>query len=158
LSPGWTDNQLRGELQWGIDALTGAGLPRPTMFASPGWSSPVTLRDALRDFGFTVLADRHDEGLPASPIDNGGLVEVPTGMIAEPGGVGFIENLIARRLDRAQRLALYDQYFDQRRPWMVYDHPALAGGHGRPVLEELIDFARRRDYTIVPLSQMAQRA
>ena len=153
---GWSEERVEDEVRWGTEALEKHGLPRPIMFASPGWTSPPGLPSALKKLGYTLLADRHGSHLTAHPGHREDLTEIGTGMVAEPGGVGFIENLVARRHSREDRIRIYDEYFSKQAPWVVYDHPALAGTSGLSILDEMISHARQRDYEVVPLSAMAR--
>src|SRR5690554_456607 len=55
----WGAAKVKEEVEWGVSAIKSIGLPKPVMFASPGFTTPRNITHILSDLGFIVLADRH---------------------------------------------------------------------------------------------------
>ena len=156
----WPVARLRAEIAWGLAQLQAAGIGHPAAFASPGWQGSEALHDVLASLDFAIVADAHGDGLEAIGQVNGHpcLRTVPTNIVGEPGGVGYLEHLRASGLSRdaamddfARRLA------GTQRLAVVYDHPCVAGLALLPLVRSLIDIARSLGCEIVTISDAVQR-
>lgn len=150
----WSKSRLEEEVQWGIMAMENAGLPSPEMFASPGFASPPHLPAILKENGFSILADRHEFGMPLElgVADNGDeLVQVNTGLAGEPGGVGYFEYLFASGV-RPADIGRHIRPFVDRGSFICYDHPAFVSERGKNLFRAALDFWLDNGGVIVPLS------
>ena len=115
------------------------------MFASPGFTHPKALNAALKHHGFTLVADEHlvGETVLSTPHN---ISESPfnanTGIVAEPGGVGFFENWYAKRKTQDQMLSLFQKLKSEGTHYMCYDHPAFSAAEGRALLIQFIHLWR----------------
>lgn len=152
----WPIERLRDEIAWGIHAMSEARLPRPKMFASPGFTSPPDLPNVLEELGFEFLADDHRAGLPAFTDDtqSSGLLKVNTGLIGEPGGVGCLEHWKAAGLSRTTIISILDRCIDYGGDFILYDHPAYVARVGGDDLDFVINAWRERSGKIAKLSDI----
>ncbi|MGF2733415.1 polysaccharide deacetylase family protein [Marinobacter sp. DUT-1] len=137
----WSEARLRTELDWGIKRMEALGLKRPKIFASPGFTNPDILSEILRELGFKAVADRHGWALPAlgdqveasvAPI------EITTGMLGEPGAIGFVEYLVAKGLDPKDLPDILEEFINANQTYVLYDHPCFSGGQGYFMLKAII--------------------
>lgn len=137
----WSLERLRSEVEWGIERMSGIGLTRPTMFASPGFTHPAGLPTVLKELGFNLIADSHGWGLAA--VNDGAvpddILHVTTGMLGEPGGVGFVEHLVAKDQSRNALSAVLSPFTKANQTFVMYDHPCFGGGAGLPMLQAITD-------------------
>ena len=140
-APDWSVDRLRSEVAWGVERMSGLGLIRPTMFASPGFTHPVDLPRVLKEFGFKLIADSHGWGLKA--IDPGShnknLLQVTTGLLGEPGGIGFLENLVAKGAGETSVRGILKPFVEADETFVMYDHPCFGGGAGLPMLQAVVN-------------------
>lgn len=137
----WPIDRLRLEVAWGIERMSRIGLIRPTMFASPGFTHPADLPVVLKEFGFKLTADSHGWGLAA--VNEGAIhndiFDVTTGLLGEPGGVGFVEHLVATKINRNALSTVLKPFTKVDQTFVMYDHPCFGGGAGLPMLQAIID-------------------
>lgn len=150
----WDHHYLEAEVDWGIREFERLGLPRPTLFSSPGFNGPSGLANVLLEKGFKGLTDEHAWLVTAKPESVGGLQSFGTGLLAEPGGVGFFENRKAEG-ESPEETYSYLRSILEKAPdqLMVYDHPAFTGMHGLDYLEACLKAATDSGYRIEPLSK-----
>lgn len=159
-SGNWTYSEILADLDWGLNTMINCGLPRPKMFASPGFTHPNALNTALKQRGFTVVADEHLIGAALFPSiqDN---AEPPftanTGIVAEPGGVGFFENWYAKQKTQHEMLSLLQKLKSEGTSYMCYDHPAFSAGEGRSLLIQFIRLWKSTGGSFAKLSSIAPR-
>ncbi len=153
----WPEERVRREVAWGLQRLEQAGVSRPVGFSSPGWNGPACLPGILAAEGFEYLADVHD------PTDReiranaeAGLGRIPTNLVGEPGGVGYVENLRARGLDDAAILDQFAGELESRPLAIVYDHPGYVGRIELPLVEEMFRIARRMGFKVMTLGEAFQ--
>jgi peptidoglycan/xylan/chitin deacetylase (PgdA/CDA1 family) len=154
----WSTSKLESEIVWGLKALEAAGVSRPVGFASPGWQGSINLVGVLEELGFLYLADAHGVGLErVAPWGRKhSLIEVSTGILGEPGGVGYLEYMRARGLSAEQVLADFTARLDATRDFaVVYDHPFYAGLRELATIEAMIGAVRDRGFEVVPLRELA---
>jgi len=129
----WSEQKVVDELDWGISRLVEAGIDDVHSFSSPGWQAPDSLHTALADRGFTSVADVHGHNeyeISKSPHVEDDLYCIPTNILGEPGGVGYIEHLRASTGSRRSMLEKFESDLDQTaQPAVLYDHPFYAGIH-----------------------------
>lgn len=89
---GWSREELRRELAYGMERFEAATGRTPNGFASPGWVTPASLPTLLAEAGFSYLADEHGPDAPLRWADEDRrLVAVPTLLTGEPDGVAYLE-------------------------------------------------------------------
>jgi peptidoglycan/xylan/chitin deacetylase (PgdA/CDA1 family) len=155
-SQAWSIERLRTEVAWGVRAMSEARLPQPTMFASPGFTSPPDLPSVLEEMGFQLLADDHRAGLPAfgDEKQTSGLLKVNTGLVGEPGGVGCLEHWKAARFSKETIIDQLDRCFNRGGDFVLYDHPAYVTRIGADDLDFVINAWRERNGEIATLSDL----
>lgn len=155
----WNEATVRDELDYGIRTLKDLGVDDITSFASPGWNTPPGLEHILPDYGIRVLADLHGPCCDAVvQAANEEVAHVPTNLLGEPGGVGYLEWRTAQRLDVEDVLGLFAEQFriGDKDCYVVYDHPCFAGLEGLPLLRRLIEFCRACHFEITTVSELAR--
>lgn len=144
----WARERLAAEIDWGIGQLGRAGI-RPVGFASPTWVESPHLGSVLAERGFAYVAGR------AGQAFDGSLPCVQTGILGEPGGVGYLEWLGARGLDDA---AARDDFRARLRAAgeqaVAYDHPSWAGTADLSRVRMLVEVAREEGFDVVPLRRL----
>jgi len=150
----WSDERLRAEIRWGLDAFERLGLPRPHRFSSPGWNSPPGLPAVLADCGFDELHDRHEPGLAVGVAAAGALREVNTAFAGEPGGVGYFESCLVRGVDAADAAAAIASRLEAAPGThaVVYDHPVFCEGRGRELFCASMQALKARGVGLVALA------
>lgn len=145
----WSERYLCREIAWGVEQFDRLRLPRPKLFSSPGFNGPPSLSDVLLAHGFEALFDKHAWLLPAEPTIENGIQSVGTGLLAEPGGVGFFENQMASgRNPKEFRYHLEGILKSAPDRLMVYDHPAFTGRRGLGYLSAFLEVAEFCGYSI----------
>ena len=153
----WHADLTASELDRGATALYNATGHQPRAFASPGWNTPPQLRPLLTERGFDILADSHGQPELPAPDPVSGLIEPPTWLAGEPGGVGFLEWQRAQGHTQRQILDATERYLDTSYPLVcLYDHPFFAGVQEAELIEQLLTAARRSGRQIVPLGIAAR--
>jgi len=153
----WHEDKVRSEIEWGMAALRGMGVTEIKSFASPGWNTPPGLEVILPDYGIDVLADDHGpecEGV--TQLADGHAILVPTNLVGEPGGVGYLEWCTAQGLEPDDVLALFAEQFriDDKDCYVLYDHPCFAGREGLPLLRKLIQFTQSQNKRIATVTEL----
>lgn len=149
----WSAQRLSREITHGMARLHETLGHRPTSFASPGWNAPALLPNCLASLGFTLVADRH--GIPGEPSrhPDAPILDVPTWLAGEPGGVGYLEWHRAHRHDDVQITGALETHFASDQQFItLYDHPFFAGVQELPLLEKIIDQAKANDRRVVPMA------
>lgn len=141
-APNWSDGRLRSEVAWGVERMCSMGLKSPTMFASPGFTHPVGLPKVLKELGFKLIADFHGWGLNSSDVrpHNENVLQVATGMLGEPGGVGFLESLVARGVDERLVRKTIKPFVEADDTFVMYDHPCFGGVAGLDMLQAIVSY------------------
>lgn len=150
--PDW----LREEIQWGIRKLSECGINKAVAFASPGWNSSAYLSKILEESGFKIIADQHGQDLKkiVSLGKSSTLISVPTNLVGEPGGVGYIEYLRARyKNDDAMLDRFAEDLKKHQNLAVMYDHPAYVGRCEIDFLGKLVKLAQNQGYSIVRISK-----
>ncbi|WP_353571219.1 polysaccharide deacetylase family protein [Candidatus Albibeggiatoa sp. nov. BB20] len=154
----WNIEKLRNEIEWGIKQLRVAGIENINSFASPGWNGSQYLPQILMENGFQILADQHDIDLhKIEKIQDTSLLTVPTNLLGEPGGVGYIEYLRVRYKTDETMLNVFSQDL-QKHPHLavLYDHPVYAGMQELEFVRKLIMLAQEQSFEIVNFDTACQ--
>lgn len=157
----WSEAKTRAELDFGMDALRRLGVPDIASFASPGWNTPPGLAGILPDYGIRILADSHGTDTHTmertSPDE---ALQVPTAFAGEPGGIGYLEWLTARGMDRDQALSHFAAQLDAqpRRFAILYDHPCFAGIEALALLREMVVHCKRAGTDVMTLAEIVDAA
>lgn len=152
----WSLGRLRREVDWGRAQMCAIGLPVPSMFASPGFSSPAELSAILADMGFLVLADDHvcNKAAAWHVPDEPAIIRVNTGLLAEPGAVGYLEATIASDISDREVGHGLAQLYAAGEDVVLYDHPCLAGVQGLSRLSYIVQEWKRLGGVVEPLSSL----
>ena len=151
----WSEERLNREIEIGLRWLKECDLPPPAAFSSPSWNSPSGLRNVLPTHGFRYLVDSHDAG-EDGVVSSGGLVTVPTNIIAEPASAGYLE--IMRLRGWSTRRIVEDfrhQLLGKHKLAVVYDHPFFAGIHALEQVGELVEVALEEGFYVDTISAAA---
>lgn len=165
----WSDARLAREIDTVLPALR-VLLPSESVpgFASPGWTTSPALPPLLKARGFTYMADLHGPaavgGASAAargivePTSSACVSNVRTALTGEPGGVAYLEHLVASGLDRP---AIRDRFRSDLREAgdevIAYDHPYFAGIEGLDLVRLCVEVAQEEGYSVVPVSEIVER-
>lgn len=154
----WSEQKVVDELDWGISRLVEAGIDDVYSFSSPGWQAPDSLHTALADRGFTSVADVHGHNeyeVSKSPHVEDDLYCIPTNILGEPGGVGYIEHLRASTGSRRSMLEKFESDLDRTgQPAVLYDHPFYAGIHELDFVDSMLKSVRDAGYKTARLDEL----
>lgn len=156
----WSRERIAAEVAWGKARLEEAAGRAVTSFASPGWTSPPALADALVSQGFDVMADTRDVGGAPERLwtPSGGIASVPNTLAGEPGGVGYLESRKAAGLTDDSILAEFDERLVDGLPYLcLYDHPFYAGRHAVGLFERMVERILERGYEVVTCAEAGRR-
>lgn len=154
----WSHDKIGDELDWGMARLAEAGIDDVHSFSSPGWLAPDTLHAALVHRGFTSVADihGHDEcDVSKSPHVEQDLYCLPTNILGEPGGVGYIEHLRASTGSGKSMLERFASDLDRTgQPAVLYDHPFYAGIHELDFVDSMLKLLQDAGYVTARLDEL----
>lgn len=154
----WPEQKVADELDWGLARLHEAGIDDVHSFSSPGWQAPGFLHAALADRGFTSVADIHGHDkceVCISPHVEQELYCIPTNIVGEPGGVGYIEHLRASTDSTTAMLEKFESDLEQTgQPAVLYDHPYYAGIHELDVVDAMLKMVRDAGYKTARLDEL----
>ena len=154
----WTESRTGAEIQSGLDGLRGMGASAITAFASPGWNSPANIQDILPEYGISIIADRHGHGDKAKTRHiSGKALPIAVEFTGEPGGIGYLEWLTARGMDRDEALSHFAAQLDtEYRPYAVlFEHACFAGLEGLALLREMVVHCKRAGTAIRTMAELA---
>jgi peptidoglycan/xylan/chitin deacetylase (PgdA/CDA1 family) len=155
----WPREKIDYEVKAGLERLTAIIESLPAGFASPGWQGSGALHRVLESLGFKYVADIHQQSLEtirtADPdLD---LVEIPTNIAGEPGGVGYVEHLHARSMTDTEILEDFRLKMEGLKELaVVYDHPYYAGIQGLQLVREMIGVARSLGFEVTTLKEIVE--
>jgi peptidoglycan/xylan/chitin deacetylase (PgdA/CDA1 family) len=154
----WSEQKVGDELDWGIARLAEAGIDDVHSFSSPGWQAPECLHAALAHRGFTSVADIHGHGeheIYRSPHVEQDLYCLPTNILGEPGGVGYIEHLRASTGTRQSMLKKFASDLERTaQPAVLYDHPFYAGIHELDFVDSMLKLVHDAGYVAARLDEL----
>ena len=158
LAASWDAGTLRREVQHGVAALRQHGVGNVTSFSSPGWQGSAALNGVLDELGFDLVGDAHGTDLQSVLRPGMRLRSVPTNILGEPGGVGYLEHLRALGMDDDAALERFRTDLGRVPNFAVaYDHPYYAGTRELGLLEKMITEARNLGFEIGTMSDIADR-
>jgi peptidoglycan/xylan/chitin deacetylase (PgdA/CDA1 family) len=153
----WVEERTRIELEWGLAQLRDIGIECPSGFASPGWNTPPNAMRLLAEYGFSYLADAHGPELHSIDIDPAtGLRCVPTNLLGEPNGVGYLECLRASGFDDSMILDRFRRDLEDRQLAIVYCHPVYLGRFELETARQMFRIASDMGFQIATLSEAAE--
>lgn len=154
----WSAEKIQKEIEWGLKKLAQARIDKPLGFASPGWQGSPNLHIILERLGFRYVADVHSDNYEdiVKPNTKLNLIEVPTNIVGEPGGVGYIEHLRARGLEDGQIIQDFKRRLEGKKLAVVYDHPYYAGIQELPILKKIILTARSMGFEVTTLQNIVR--
>jgi len=158
LAANWDAATLRREVEHGLAELRQHGVDDVTSFSSPGWQGSDALNVVLNELGFDLVGDAHGHDLVAVSQPGDRLRSVPTNLLGEPGGVGYLEHL--RALGMGDDAAIERFRADLARVSqfaVAYDHPYFAGVQELALLEEMINAARELGFEVGTMRDIADR-
>ncbi len=154
----WSESRIKSEIKWGISELDRLGISNVTSFSSPGWKGTEDLNRILWENGFSVIADEHGHNLEVVKrvkIANPHFYSVPTNLLGEPGGVGYIENMCANNLNYKEMLNKFQYDLNKiTKLGVMYDHPYFSGIHELKVLGSMIDMVLEQKFYIAKFSEV----
>ena len=155
-SHAWKKQKFLEEVVLALDSLTRCLKKKPVGFSSPGWQGSNNLHGILESLGFLYVADAHGENLKdithARYASN--LLQVPTNILGEPGGIAYLEILRARRIDDSAILKDFSSKLNDRPFAVIYDHPYYAGIRELPMLKAMVGLVRSKGFQVVTLSTL----
>lgn len=150
----WTEEQLRDEIQYGLNQFEIQKLPKPMSFASPCWKSPEILNKLLEELDFTIVANQHATYNYLNPVENT-ISKFPTNVIGQNREIGFIENFRALGYSTDQILFEFSNQLDAEGNFkMVFDHPFYVGKFEISTIAAMIKIAKSKGYTIESLKNI----
>ncbi len=157
---GWPVEKIRREVSGALRTLTRHRIAAPAGFASPGWQGSAALNRVLPTLGFHYVADRKgsqwEAMTPAGSPEK--LWQVPTNILGEPGGVGYVEHLRAEGKDDAAILDDFAGRLADKNIAVVYEHPGYAGVQELPLIEAMIVKAQSLGFTVTTLKDIVRRS
>jgi len=155
----WDAKRIEKEVDWGLSKLSDIGITKITSFSSPGWVAPPQLSSVLSLKGFNIIADRHGHRLEEIvKIENNAeniLNLVPTNLLGEPGGVGYIENLRASQMGDTEIIQKFrDDLEGINQLAVIYDHPYYAGIKELSLLEAMIHEAKSMGFHLTTFNKL----
>ncbi len=146
----WTQSKINDEIHWGIKQLHQAGIEQINSFASPGWNNSAYLPQILIENGFTIVADLHGEQYQHIEILQDKLISIPTNLLGEPGGVGYVEHLrVYYQTDTAMINRFITDLQKHSQLAVLYDHPVYAGIQEINFMYFLINTAKEQGFKII---------
>ncbi len=155
----WDANRIEKEVDWGVSKLNDIGIINVTSFSSPGWVAPPELSNVLALKGFNIVADRHGHGMEeiVKIISNADKILnlVPTNLLGEPAGVGYIENLRASQMSDSEIIQKFkDDLQAVNQLAVIYDHPYYAGIRELSLLEAMIHEAKSMGFYLTTFNKL----
>lgn len=128
--------QIYDEVDWGINQLS--GVCTPSGFSSPHWRGSRKLDSVLKDKGFLYSANVHGRNLKFRKGKKN-FYNLPTNLLAEPGGVGYIENCFAKDMSSDEIVKKFKTDLMKAGKYaVIYDHPYFCGREAFDITEKLI--------------------
>ena len=152
----WSEEKIRAEVSKALENLQKLPIEIPVGFSSPGWNGCAKLHRVLESMNFKYVADAH--GIELNKIekveDGPNLYQVPTNILGEPGGIGYIENLRAQGMDDKEILIRFEGSLEGKKTAVVYEHPCYAGVQELPLVEKMVCSARTLGFRTTTLKNI----
>jgi peptidoglycan/xylan/chitin deacetylase (PgdA/CDA1 family) len=145
----WSGKKIEHEIKLGLEMLKQADI-KPRGFSSPGWVSPPVLPELLEKYDFEYFADAHGEDLESINDQNDGKMQnVPTNILGEPGGVGYIESCIARGMNEDEVVEDFAARLSCKKELaVVYDHPGFLSPKYIDLLDRMVKKGKVMGFSI----------
>lgn len=152
----WKKEAVYKEILWGLERLKDIN-PSGKIdgFSSPAWATPKNLLSILNQLGFKYFADRHSDKGYQLIKKRDGVADVPTTIVGEPGGVGYVEHCVAKKMSDREIIEDFRKKLSTgQKIAVVYDHPYFIGVQKKELLEQLIKTGKKCGYSIRPLGEL----
>ena len=149
----WSAARIHREILWGKRRLEDICGTEIKSFSSPGWNGSSLINKVLSQLHFDYVADLHGStSVTERPLEVPIIPNIRTRLTGEPGGVGYLEWLVASHDSKTEMLGVVSSELKNNEPLTVmYDHPCYAGRGQLALLSEIIDLVRERDYEITTI-------
>lgn len=154
----WPVAKIREEVLWGQQLLK-TYIPHEAVFgfSSPGWNTSKNIRQTLHELGFSYVADMHSDKPIEKIIIKNRMKCVPTNIVGEPDGVGYIEFCRASHMNDSEVLNDFKKKLMVRKKLAtVYDHPYYAGIQELKLVRHMIQIAKDMNYKIATMKEITQ--
>jgi peptidoglycan/xylan/chitin deacetylase (PgdA/CDA1 family) len=157
-SHSWGNQKIFKEIIPALNSLTKFLGERPLGFSSPGWCGSNDLNTILESLDFYYVADAHGENLKTITYaqNASNLLQIPTNILGN-GGVAYLENLRAKKMDDQAILNDFSSKLEKRTFAVLYDHPYYAGIQELPMLKMMIDIVKSKGFQIVTLKTLVEK-
>jgi peptidoglycan/xylan/chitin deacetylase (PgdA/CDA1 family) len=157
-SHSWGNQKIFKEIIPALNSLTKFLGERPLGFSSPGWCGSNDLNTILESLDFYYVADAHGENLKTITYaqNASNLLQIPTNILGN-GGVAYLENLRAKKMDDQAILNDFSSKLEKRTFAVLYDHPYYAGIQELPMLKMLINIVKSKGFQIVTLKTLTEK-
>ena len=157
-SHSWGNQKIFKEIIPALNSLTKFLGERPLGFSSPGWCGSNDLNTILESLDFYYVADAHGENLKTITYaqNASNLLQIPTNILGN-GGVAYLENLRAKKMDDQAILNDFSSKLEKRTFAVLYDHPYYAGIQELPMLKMMIDIVKSKGFQIVTLKTLTEK-
>jgi peptidoglycan/xylan/chitin deacetylase (PgdA/CDA1 family) len=158
-SHSWSKQKFLDEVAPALQSLTKYLGKKPTGFSSPGWKGSNDLNTILESLDFYYVADAYGGNLQniTCAKNTSNLLQVPTNILGEPGGIAYLESLRARNMNDNEILKDFSSKLDERFFAVLYDHPYYAGIQELPMMEMMVDLVRSKGFQIVTLKTLVEK-
>ncbi len=158
-SHSWGNQKFFKEIIPALNSLTKFLGERPLGFSSPGWCGSNDLNTILESLDFYYVADAYGGNLQniTCAKNTSNLLQVPTNILGEPGGIAYLESLRARNMNDNEILKDFSSKLDERFFAVLYDHPYYAGIQELPMMEMMVDLVRSKGFQIVTLKTLVEK-
>lgn len=156
----WTSDRLYDEIRWGKTQLERILGENVASFSSPGWNGSALLNEILAELGFKYAADIHSSKTQTiGHCGNGKVIlTVPTNLVGEPGGVGYLEWLSAQGLGFNDSLRQFEKNLESfQKLAVLYDHPCYAGTKAIELVGSIVDLAKKKGFEVVTIHEAVDR-
>ena len=154
----WEKQKIFQEISPALDSLARFLGERPLGFSSPGWRGSNDLNAILESLDFQYVADAHGENLKNITYaqNTRNLLQVPTNILGD-GGIAYLENLRARKMDDDAILKDFSSKLDKQFFAVLYGHPYYAGIKELPMMEMMVNLVRSKGFQIVTLKTLVEK-
>lgn len=154
----WTSKNIENELRWGIQILKNLGQENIWGFSSPGWNGSAKIDKALHKLGFQYSSDIYSSKPLEKITYSKGIIQIPTNIVGEPGGVGYLEHCRASGLSDLQIMQDFkDKLVKRKRLSVIYDHPFYVGVKEINILGKMIKLAKNMNINIITMKEVLNK-
>lgn len=154
----WSSKKTEAEILWGYNQLR-KYIRANTIygFASPGFTTSNKVNRILSDLGFAYVADIHSDNPIEKIVKKNNLKLIPTNILGEPHGVGYIEHCRVLGMEDLQILSDFkNKLLKRKKLAIVYDHPYYAGVEELNLIREMINIVKKMNFKIVTMREISR--